>query len=193
MKILMIHGSRQSGELFRAKLQALEKMIQRAFGSPQLPGAEFVYPTAPFSLGSPTGTSELRNRHGAWTWFHSDSIDGLYPELEGGLDSIGSVLKDSGPFDGVVGFSEGAAAAGMVASLLEENRKDAFAQLEAEGGIPYPASFATLDHPPSNLWSAFRDMPPHTRLIAPSTIPPFGRRRCTFWEAWIVSLMKMHQ
>ena len=123
-------------------------MIQRAFGSLQVPGAEFVYPTAPFSLGCPDGTSELRDRHGAWTWFQTESIHGLYPGLEGGLDSIGSILKHSGPFDGVVGFSEGAAAAAMVASLLEESRKDAFAQLEAEGGIPYPACFATLDHPP---------------------------------------------
>ncbi|KAJ6133776.1 Serine hydrolase FSH [Penicillium sp. IBT 18751x] len=148
MKILMIHGARQSGELFQAKIQALEKMIQRALGPHQPRGADFVYPTAPFSLGSPDGTSELRGRHGAWTWFQSDAIDEIYLGLEGGLNSIGSILKDSGPFDGVVGFSEGAAAAAMVASLLEENRQDSFAQLEAEDGLPYPAYFATLGHPP---------------------------------------------
>ncbi|KAJ5489951.1 Serine hydrolase FSH [Penicillium expansum] len=149
MKILMIHGSRQSGELFRAKLQALEKLIHRAVGPLQADGVELVYPTAPFAVKLPSsGTSELRNRHGAWNWFDSESIDGLYPGLEGGLESIASILKDSGPFDGIVGFSQGAAAAAMVASLLEENRKDAFVRLEAEAGIPYPACFATLEHPP---------------------------------------------
>ncbi|KAJ5293401.1 Eukaryotic translation initiation factor 6 [Penicillium atrosanguineum] len=134
MKILMIHGPGK-------------KLIQRGLG-PLQPGAELVYPTAPFSLGSSGGTSELRDRHGAWTWFETESIDGLYHGLEGGLSSIGSILKHSGPSDGVVGFSEGAAAAAMVASLLEKNRKDAFDRLEAEGGIPYPSCFATLDHPP---------------------------------------------
>ncbi|CAI7616291.1 unnamed protein product [Penicillium glandicola] len=148
MKILMIHGSRQSGDLFRAKLQALEKLIKRTLGPLHSCGAEFVYPTAPFLLDSSGGTSKLRDRHGAWSWFESESMDGFYSGLQDGLNSIGSILKDSGPFDGVVGFSEGAAAAAMVASLLEENRQDAFARLEAEGGIPYPSCFATLDHPP---------------------------------------------
>ncbi|KAJ5185359.1 Serine hydrolase FSH [Penicillium cf. griseofulvum] len=147
MKILMIHGSRQSGELFRAKLQALEKLIRRTV---PLHGVELVYPTAPFQLEPSDGssTSDLRNRHGAWSWFESESIHGLYPGLERGLECIGSILRDSGPFDGIVGFSQGAAVAAMVASLLEGDRKDAFTRLEAEGGIPYPACFDTLEHPP---------------------------------------------
>ncbi|OQE30935.1 hypothetical protein PENFLA_c002G01373 [Penicillium flavigenum] len=149
MKILMIHGSRQSGALFRAKLQALEKLIHQAIGPLYPDGVELVYPTAPFKLEpSSYSPSELRNRHGAWNWFETESIDGLYPGLEGGLESIASILKDSGPFDGIVGFSQGAATAAMVASLLEENRKDAFCRLEEEDGTPYPACFATLKHPP---------------------------------------------
>ncbi|KAJ5827133.1 hypothetical protein N7447_003896 [Penicillium robsamsonii] len=147
MKILMIHGSRQSGELFRAKLQALEKQINRAIPL-QPAGVELIYPTAPFALDPSNGTSELRNRHGSWSWFDSESIDGLYPGIETSLESIASTLKDSGPFDGVVGFSQGAAMAAMVASLLEGNRKDAFARLEEEGGMSYPACFDTLEHPP---------------------------------------------
>ncbi|KAJ5687746.1 hypothetical protein N7536_010365 [Penicillium majusculum] len=148
MKILMLHGSRQSGELFRAKLQALEKLIHRALG-PLQPGVELVYPTAPFALEPSSGTtSDLRSRHGAWSWFESESIHGLYPGLEGGLEYVASILKDSGPFDGIVGFSQGAAAAAMVASLLEGNRKDAFARFEAEAGISYPTCFANLEHPP---------------------------------------------
>ncbi|OQE41200.1 hypothetical protein PENCOP_c005G06203 [Penicillium coprophilum] len=148
MKILMIHGSRQSGELFQAKLQALEKQIRRAI-PPQADSLELVYPTAPFPLVSEgSDTSELRNRHGAWSWFESESIDGLYPGLERGLDSIASILKECGPFDGIVGFSQGAAMAAMVASLLEGNRKDAFARPKVEGGMSYPACFDMLEHPP---------------------------------------------
>ncbi len=36
----------------------------------------------------------------------------------------------------------------MVASLLEDGRREAFAVAEKEGGMPYPASFAGLEHPP---------------------------------------------
>ncbi|KAJ5382798.1 hypothetical protein N7517_000709 [Penicillium concentricum] len=147
MKILMIHGSRQSGELFRAKLQALEKQIHRAIPLPD--GIELVYPTAPFALDPSNGSStELRNRHGSWSWFDTESVDGLYPGLETSLESIASILKDSGPFDGIIGFSQGAAMAAMVASLLEGNRKDVFARLEQEGGMSYPACFDSLEHPP---------------------------------------------
>ncbi|KAJ5351829.1 hypothetical protein N7452_000803 [Penicillium brevicompactum] len=148
MKILMLHGSRQSGELFRAKLQALEKLFQRAFG-PFQPGTnELIYPTAPFPLVSPSGTSELRDRHGAWSWFQSESIDGVLPGLNDSLLSIASILKESGPFDGIIGFSQGGALAAMIASLLEENRSDAFTQLSSEGGIEFPEAFAQLTHPP---------------------------------------------
>ncbi|KAJ5473725.1 Serine hydrolase FSH [Penicillium sp. IBT 31633x] len=122
--------------------------LTRVIGPRQPYGAELVYPTAPFSLGSSDSTSELRDRHGAWTWFEYGSTDGFHPGLAGGLVSIEPVLKFSGLFDGIVGFSEGAAAANVLASLLEENRKHAFAQLEGEGEISYASCFATFDRPP---------------------------------------------
>lgn len=72
-----------------------------------------------------------------------------------GLHAIANVLKTFGPFDGIVGFSEGAAAAAMVASLLEDNRKDAFEQMRQRGGIAYPTAFASFDHPPLRFIVSF--------------------------------------
>lgn len=141
-------GSRQSGELFRAKIQALEKLIQQALGPIQPGGNELIYPTARFPLASSSGMSELRDRHGTWTWFQSESIGGVFPGLDDSLASIASILKHSGPFDGIIGFSQGAALASMVASLLEENRLDAFMRLSSQGGIFYPDCFASLTYPP---------------------------------------------
>ncbi|PKY09430.1 hypothetical protein P168DRAFT_278912 [Aspergillus campestris IBT 28561] len=146
MKLLMIHGSRQSGELLRAKSQAMEKLIRQAL-APQQPGSvKFHYPTAPFALELSGPPSKLRDQHGQWAWWQSEHIDGVYPGLETGLETLASVLKDEGPFDGVIGFSQGAAIAAMVASLLEGNRKEAFSGLETDGGIAYPAAFASLGH-----------------------------------------------
>jgi fermentation-respiration switch protein FrsA (DUF1100 family) len=50
-------------------------------------------------------------------------------------------MTADGPFDGVIGFSQGGAAAGMVASLLEEGRRAAFEAAQSKGGIRFPDSF----------------------------------------------------
>jgi hypothetical protein len=58
-------------------------------------------------------------------------------------------LEQDGPFDGVIGFSQGAAAAAMTASLLEPGRREAFADREKNaGGMAFPSAFARLSHPP---------------------------------------------
>lgn len=78
----------------------------------------------------------------------SEAVDGLCRGLEGSLHAIATALKTPGPFDGIVGFSEAAAAAAMVASLLEDKHEHAFEQMWQRGGIAYPTAFASLRHPP---------------------------------------------
>lgn len=67
----------------------------------------------------------------------------VYEGLGEGLDAIAGCIRDKGPFEGVVGFSQGAAAAAMVASLLEGRRRvEAFRRAEREGaGMRFPDSF----------------------------------------------------
>ena len=61
------------------------------------------------------------------------------------MDAIADAIRTEGPFDGVIGFSQGACAAGMVVSLLEgERRKTAFDERSSGiggKGIGYPRSF----------------------------------------------------
>jgi fermentation-respiration switch protein FrsA (DUF1100 family) len=57
------------------------------------------------------------------------------------MDKLAEVLKSEGPFDGVIGFSQGGAMAAMLASLLEPGRRAAFEKVYSEGGLTYPASF----------------------------------------------------
>lgn len=71
----------------------------------------------------------------------------VYEGIEEGLGAVADAIKKEGPFEGVVGFSQGAAAAAMVASLLEgARRKEAFGRAEREGGMQYPSSFLVADH-----------------------------------------------
>lgn len=67
----------------------------------------------------------------------------LYEGLEEGMATIAQTIREEGPFDGVVGFSQGACAAALVASLLEgEFRVQAFETAQkASGGMPFPPSF----------------------------------------------------
>jgi fermentation-respiration switch protein FrsA (DUF1100 family) len=145
----MLHGYTQSGPLFQAKTGALRKTLQKAFPS----GCDLVYPTAPLRL-TPADETFLGNNEGdekeeidAWAWWRrkGEGEPYTYDGLDVGLGKIAEVLKTEGPFDGVIGFSQGGACAGMVASLLEPGRREAFEAKTAEGGMEFPGSFIDAD------------------------------------------------
>ncbi|KAL6712567.1 hypothetical protein ACN47E_000444 [Coniothyrium glycines] len=155
IKILMLHGYTQSGPLFQAKTGALRKTLQKAFPK----GCELVYPTAPIRLTpadesflarNGTGRDGEGKEHGgqeveidAWAWWRrkGDGEPYTYEGIELGLGRIAEVLQKEGPFDGVVGFSQGGACAAMVASLLEPGRREAFEAKQEDGGMRFPESF----------------------------------------------------
>ncbi|KAJ5909896.1 hypothetical protein N7504_004539 [Penicillium tannophilum] len=178
LKILMLHGYTQSGNLFHAKSRALIKHIQKAF---PLHDVSASYPTAPIHLkpsdipgyepsnASSVEPEETIEAYGWWRRSNSANPP-LYSGIEDGLATVAKTLTEEGPFDGVIGFSQGAALAGMVAALLEPGRKDAFAHFEKGGeGLSYPASFsdaAGFSHPPLKFavcYSGFRAPGPRYR------------------------------
>jgi hypothetical protein len=84
-------------------------------------------------------------------WFrlhdHVDPPTGFLHSLE----MLADCLRQHGPFDGVLGFSQGGLMAIMVASLLEgRTRREAFAKaaIESSETLPFPASFIDIQHPP---------------------------------------------
>ncbi len=65
----------------------------------------------------------------AWGWWRKTAAGdeaAPYSGFARGLDALAAVLAQQGPFDGVIGFSQGGAAAAMLASLLEPGRRQAF-------------------------------------------------------------------
>ncbi|KAI9871778.1 MAG: hypothetical protein M1830_002470 [Pleopsidium flavum] len=148
LKVLMLHGYTQSGPLFHAKTRALEKALHKA-----LPSISLCYPTAPLRLRAPDipGSSPSPGpdeEPDAWAWWRRKDDSYEYAGIEQGLARIAETLDAEGPFVGVIGFSQGGCAAGMVASLLEPGRQEAFSQAQGKGGMRYPESFARLRHPP---------------------------------------------
>ncbi|KAE8378547.1 serine hydrolase FSH [Aspergillus bertholletiae] len=178
LKLLMLHGYTQSGPLFHAKSRALIKHLTKAF---PLHDVTATYPTGPLRLNpadipgyEPTQETPTEPLE-AYGWFRRSNTASPpeYVGLEDGFAAVAKVMSEEGPFDGVIGFSQGAAMAAMVVSLLEPGRKEAFAKFldpnvasqgKAEGdavvpGVPFPESFEGLNHPPFKFalcYSGFR-------------------------------------
>ncbi|KAI9689082.1 MAG: hypothetical protein M1822_000819 [Bathelium mastoideum] len=166
LRILMLHGYTQSGPLFHAKTRALEKNLRKAFPAHPSPGAlphypggcTLHYPTAPIKLHAPDvpgvtpAPQTTTQEHGAdeeeaygWWVRKGDGEPYTYDGLEQGLARVADVLRSEGPFDGVIGFSQGGALAGMVASLLEPGRRAGFEEAARRGGMAWPSSFVVAE------------------------------------------------
>lgn len=160
LRILMLHGYTQSGPLFHTKTKALEKSLAKAFPPfpspghlPSHPGGiELHYPTAPLKLSyadipgfdvDGAASSQQDDAPEAYGWWRRKGDDEpyTYEGMEMGLGRIAETIEREGPFDGAIGFSQGGAAAGMVAALLEEGRRGAFESAQSAGGMRYPDSF----------------------------------------------------
>ncbi|KAJ3589575.1 hypothetical protein NHX12_010420 [Muraenolepis orangiensis] len=130
LRILCIHGYRQDGRSFREKTGALRKLLKKQ--------VELVYMTAPHHVtqvcsaggGSESGASEDQDSRG---WWFSDpqarsfSAQQKCPESLGLDDSVAAVraaAEELGPFDGVLGFSQGAALVAMLCALQEQHPRD---------------------------------------------------------------------
>lgn len=186
LKVLMLHGYTQNGQLFHAKTRVLEKHLQKAF-----PSISLSYPTGPIPLKAtdvpgfdPTTAADPDDVEAYGWWRRSDTSDP--PEYMGfntGLETISKVLASEGPFDGVIGFSQGAALAAMTASLLEGNsRKQGFKDSQAKSSfaIAYPSSFDSLSHPPLKFCVSY------SGFIAP------GDRYRAFYENPLITTPVCH-
>lgn len=147
MLICQSPGFTQSGPKFHDKTRALEKAIIKAF-----PSTTLYYPTGPLPLrpadvpgfvpSSQDNEDEDDIDSFAW-WRRQNGDSSLYNGMDRGLGKIAETIQQEGPFDGAIGFSQGAAAAAIVASLLDLGRKAAFEAVHQQDPrkLQYPSSF----------------------------------------------------
>ena len=120
LKILMLHGYRQSETAFRERSGGLRKYLKNH--------ADFVFCEAPHSLPkvSNVEASTDENEKGWWFSTPDKSYDAIeVTDCDSGfgetLDYINGVFKEKGPFDGILGFSQG----GCLAAILSKISLDA--------------------------------------------------------------------
>lgn len=130
LKLLMLHGYRQSEKAFRERTGGLRKSLKNY--------AEFVFCSAPHEIPSGQDSEEANNTavDGAVDeqrgWWFSRS-DRSYNALETtdcdlgfqqSLEHINQVFRTQGPFDGVFAFSQGACFAAMLCKLASDQEFD---------------------------------------------------------------------
>ncbi|KAL8708116.1 MAG: hypothetical protein Q9220_006970 [cf. Caloplaca sp. 1 TL-2023] len=187
-------GYTQSSSLFRSKTGALHKALTKGLSSHSI---HLSYPTGPIHLdpadipgytasssSSSSGPAEEEPEPAYGWWRRKDVQDPsrngeteiLYTGLQDGFARIAETIKEEGPFDGVIGFSQGGCAAAMVASLLEGGRADAFptpsppSASEQEGERePYPASFITNNENNAPIQPPLKFALIYSGFLAPGT------------------------
>ena len=168
MKVLVLHGYTQSGSGFQKKIRKLELRLNEVFGNSS---TSFYYPNGIIQLrpsqmvvtGAHQDTDNLftaqhtlsEKAHpddiDCFAWFRTQDQDDPPYGFSQSLDMLAEILRTKGPFDGILGFSQGGLMAIKVASLLEgEVRRKAFEQAEREypDTYPFPEAFKDLPHPP---------------------------------------------
>ncbi|XP_038218628.1 esterase AAEL000016 [Zerene cesonia] len=126
LKILAFHGYRQNGTVFRAKIGSFRKVVSKY--------AQLVFISAPHKVLVEDGGSDEDAR--SW-WFNAEDntysgkcLGGPAIGFEDTLELIEDVVKEYGPFDGFMGFSQGACLVGLLAAMQQK------------GYLPYKFNFA---------------------------------------------------
>ncbi|KAK6166140.1 hypothetical protein SNE40_022903 [Patella caerulea] len=125
LRILCIHGYRQNAQSFRERTGAFRKIIKKH--------AELVFITAPNKVpplegSAEAGTGDDQNDEQRGWWFSrqddyfmaQDKTD-CCKGYEESLDVIKQAFIEQGPFDGVLGFSQGAAMVSLLCGLQESD------------------------------------------------------------------------
>ncbi|XP_035521778.1 esterase OVCA2 [Morone saxatilis] len=135
LRVLCIHGYRQNGSSFRGKTGALRKLLKKQ--------VELVYLSAPHSVPQSSGEEAPEKENGSGPegdedskgWWFSDIQARSFNAQQQCEESLGlnesvvvvrEAVKVQGPFDGILGFSQGAAFVAMLCSLQEQKLEPEF-------------------------------------------------------------------
>ncbi|ORZ37618.1 serine hydrolase FSH [Catenaria anguillulae PL171] len=118
LRILCLHGYTQNATIFSKRTGVLRKFLKNR--------ADLVYISAPhtptLSIASPdTDPSSGDEGQCAWWNFDTESHPPIYAGFSDSMTVLKHALESQGPFDGILGFSQGAAMAGMLALTMHRD------------------------------------------------------------------------
>lgn len=133
-QILCLHGYRQSAQVFKDKTGSLRKLLKKH--------AELVYISAPHLIPSTITVKEENTENvqvvsaigkveeqRGWYFsteqltFNSHDVTDFSSGLQESIEVVRKAFEELGPFDGILGFSQGATLASILCYLLEKEGK----------------------------------------------------------------------
>ena len=166
LKVLCIHGYRQNEKIFRERSGGLRKLLKKHI--------DFVFLTAPHEIPEEANLSRPKEERERGWWFSrpGDSYNAMDKTdictgYQDSLQSIKEQFLSEGPFDGIMGFSQGAA----FVSLLCILKNDSTAGIDFKFAIMI-AGFKSLVSPHAPLYRGPIDCPSfHTIGATDGVIP----------------------
>jgi len=122
LRILAFHGMKQNSVLFRSRTRQLRIAI-REFAEIVYVGGPHQYqaqPNASAAINADSITEISSVASDARCWWHTvEKEDGTveYQGLEDTVQFVDNIFNKEGPFDGILGFSQGAALSGILAAI----------------------------------------------------------------------------
>ncbi|KAH3676232.1 hypothetical protein WICPIJ_009192 [Wickerhamomyces pijperi] len=119
-KLLCLHGFLQNAKIFSEKSSGLRKLLKKA-------NIQLDYIDGPVTLEKADLPFEVDDDkwkeivdtqiNKAW-FYHFDEPEKL--NIDAALETVFTHIKENGPYDGIIGFSQGAAISTIVANLIAE-------------------------------------------------------------------------
>ncbi|GAA6032756.1 hypothetical protein JCM8097_000776 [Rhodosporidiobolus ruineniae] len=178
-RILCLPGYTQSALIFSGRVGALRRALKDT--------ADLVFVDPPHVVEVPTDSNsaaEMKDKFDsdvsadtprAWWFGKTDPSDGHYrkfDKFDETLHYLRNILETQGPFDGVLGFSQGAACGAILTALLENPSLDpVFAASAQDASVAWPhppLKFAILSagfFPLDPKTSAYFDKKPKTPTL----------------------------
>ncbi|PKI82300.1 dihydrofolate reductase [Malassezia vespertilionis] len=118
LKVLVIHGYATNGAVFKRRTSALQKACRDV--------AEFVFVNGPLHVralpsasnpepGEPNPADPVEKQARAW-WRHDGDV---YRGWDNSAMFLQTVFQEHGPFDGIMGFSQGGSVTAVITAALE--------------------------------------------------------------------------
>ncbi|KAJ1722536.1 Ovarian cancer-associated protein 2 [Coemansia erecta] len=131
LKILCLHGYTQSGVSFRSRTGPLRRSLGRHI--------TWVYATAPHAAAttfdgqsqqSTEESSSSNERPSAWWNMHGgNDAQRVWADVEQSVKALQQIAREQGPFDGILGFSQGAGMAAILLALAQQKNAAAAGEL----------------------------------------------------------------
>ncbi|KAJ3037361.1 hypothetical protein HK097_003530 [Rhizophlyctis rosea] len=116
LRILCLHGYTQNAKIFRGRTAVIAKDLKDI--------AEFVYVSAPHKLPDKEDITEAEklkrdpNDEGPRAWYKTEQDQQVYIGYDESLAYLQRFYSENGPFDALLGFSQGATLSALLTSTL---------------------------------------------------------------------------